>query len=344
MIPKNLQSLFNWTFDQNQEEFYITFEYPETFNPQCIEIKLSSQATSILVYAADRVPILAGHLVMPIKYINKVFRDGKYVISLGKTTPLATPFLINTLHEELRSIDPKSAFILFQHLCASENQEEIQSGTIMLQASAQAGYVPAMQVLASIYLDTPNTSQQGFILLKRAADIYDDPMSSFQVGIIYMSHGNQNGEYYLQKAAKLGFVPAHLSLGQFYSPLTEFKFDGKDPKRAREEFSAVVDSGEDLDAAYIELAKLLRAGLGGPKDEARAAELEAKAEEIRKKEEQNKIQNPNTITENPQPPVPGSEAEDDMPPVQNRGLIIGASLAAIGAFAYAVYRRVKNSK
>ena len=38
MIQPIYKDLYDWKFEDNEEEAYVSFNYPVTFSPECIEI------------------------------------------------------------------------------------------------------------------------------------------------------------------------------------------------------------------------------------------------------------------------------------------------------------------
>jgi len=330
--------------EQTNDEVLISFQYPVTFNPSCVEYELNERKNSIIVKIPDRVPLVCGLLYDEVSDIKAHYLDGTYVISLKKINQNDWATVVKSVHQNNQAIDPKSAFILYQILASHPNQEEFASIRLsMLFSSSQAGYVPAMQVYGGLLLDTEGKQSDGFSVIKSAADYYEDPVSCFQVGLLYYSAKKFEAAIdYLQRSGDSGFKPAYFSLGQIFSPESSLKFNNKDASRAMEYFMKV-DEAAEIPLVYEEMAKLYATGQGVEKDIEKATQLREKANMM--KSQQNTIENPNnsidpSIGPAPEEPLTIPESKEEGPSM--RKWVFAGVLAFAGLIGVAVYKNTKK--
>ena len=365
MIEPIYKDIYNWKFEDNEEEAYISFTYPVTFNPDCIEIHLSENKQSIIVSPPSKVPILCGKLFKPIIEAKGIYADSKYVISLTKKDREMWPFPIATFHEEVSIIDPKSAVFCYEMMMSSNAAADPQASQIalsLLQSAANVNYLPALLILGGILLDVQGREQNGFILLKQAADLYNDPQACFQVGLILVvgKVEAENGIGYIKRAASQDYKPAYFLLGQIYSPVGPFDYSNKDAEKALEYFNHITEE-DKIPAVYRELANLYESGKGVTKDSEKAKMYREKAETMSKQieEEQMKQQKEemekrkqllqeqeNQMTQEDQKVLQDMQnyAENDHLSTGQKFLVFGVSLGIAAAFSYLVYKKAKDLK
>ncbi|EAY08560.1 hypothetical protein TVAG_190830 [Trichomonas vaginalis G3] len=338
MITPSHQIIYDWEYQDQQEECFVTIHFPPTFNPQVLKYVLSEDKTNLILSMDSPIPIVCGRLWGEVKEIKDVYTSDKYVLSITKQTPEEWPNIIKAVHPEFESLDPKSAYIQFQELVLEAPKDpQFQHYAIeRLVASAQTGFLPALRTYGSMMLTVNGQQQNGFTSLKTAADTYGDPASAYQVGLILAStpEGFTNGISYLKFAGSKGFHAAYLTLGQIYSPFTEFEAQ-KDPALAAQYLQQAIAAGDEMPQAYNELSKLYAAGVGVEKDLKKAQELLAKGEQL--EEHQNRRRYSKEHGETAPPP---EKHEDRSYAGIGKIIAIGGGIAAfVAGFSYAIYKK-----
>ena len=362
MIEPIYRDIYNWKFEDNEEEAYISFTYPVTFNPECIEIHLSEDKQNILVSPPNKVPILCGKLYKPVIEAKGIYADSKYVVSFTKKERENWPILIGTFHEELGIIDPKSAVFCYETMMVANAGNDPQASTValsLLQSAANVNYLPALLILGGILLDVKGREQNGFILLKQAADLYNDPQACFQVGLILVIGRveAENGIGYLKRAASQGYKPANFTLGQIYSPVGPFAYSNKDANKALEYFNQITEE-DKIPAVYRELANLYESGNGVPKDTEKAQMYREKAElitkqveEDQKKQQEEAMEKRKQLFKEEDELTPEDQkvlqdmqnaAENDRLSTGQKLLVFGVTAGIAAAFSYIVYKKTKR--
>ena len=342
MIPKNLVSLYNWEFKDSPKEASIVFEFPDNFNPASIEYTLNKTNDSVLVTMQQSVPILCGYLYEKAVKISHKLEQNKFTILIEKEKKGEWPMMVKSIHSDIKAIDPKSAFICFQVLSASENEESGKWAFQMLQNSARHGYMDAIYVYSSIMFDTKGKEESALNCLLLGTEVYDDPLCHFQIGILFVTKKNdpESALFHLKKAADNGIMIANFSIGQIYSPISTVKYNKKDPKMALDYFIKIPEN-ERSPGLLSELAEYYEKGIGVKQNKALAQKYREEAE-IRLQEVSG-IPNTNR-TEQPVNKLVEEEAKENETNKKNTTLIVAATAAIASAIGFIVYRKLKSKK
>ena len=273
------QALFDWTAEDG-DTVLVKFAIPEGFDPGEITVNLNNSKTAITVAIPNEPPLLCGALAGAVSDASLSVESGVAVLALKKVEAAPWELVVVSVHPETKEIDPKSAFLLFE-VHSVRNQILTDDGTdyvSLLKASASAGYLKAISVIAnlSVQNELPGVQRQGIEWLMLAADKYNDVKSMALIGwYLGNVHGYEDRAIeYLNRAIALGYQRAWWVLGMMYSPYSGFcdEFEKKNAGKAVEFFEKAGTDKEVLE----ELLKLYERGGDGLKpDSAKVAELKA---------------------------------------------------------------------
>ena len=356
MIDSIYQSLYEWKFEDNEEESYVTFNFPVTFNPESIKIELSENGENVLIGIPNKVPIVCGLLFGAAVSAKGVYTENKYVISITKKERGDWPILIKSEHQKFGAIDPKSATVIF-HLIASQSHDksELNAAIGYLTAAAKVGFLAAMQTLGGMLMEIDGKEQEGFLILKKAADIYNDPVSCYQVGVtLAAAKSYEEGINYLERSSSSGYQAATLVLGQIYSPEKKFSFPYRDAVKAMKYLESVTEA-DQLPTAYEEMALLYENGNGVNADVEKAKALRAEAERMKRESEEEekkmmeerrreieKFSNTKQEEQQANNGAPQAEEKGEEASSSKKLIIFGATAVIAGAFLYNMFKRAKK--
>ncbi|EAY09926.1 hypothetical protein TVAG_482000 [Trichomonas vaginalis G3] len=347
MIKTQYKDLYEWKYTDNSNYCTVEFNFPEEFNADCIEYKLNEEKTAIIVTIPQYVPIVCGLLFAKALGIEASINNTTYTFKILKEKNEPWPILIKMIHPEFQMVDPKSAFLIFQQLSSVPDDENSHKLAYQfLENSARVGYLYALQVLGGIYLDTESREKEGMALLKQGADQYNEPLCCFQVGLLYATrYGDvETGIQYLIRSGEGGYGVAYFTLGQIYSPISNFQYDHKDAKKAMEYFNLVQE--EHISPALLtEMSQFYEQGLGVEKDLKKAEELRNRANDLLQKimedakSKQQDLSNDQEVQQDVQ--VAQEQPKSEISTAQTIGLV-GAVSAFVVGFGYMVYKRLSK--
>ena len=273
------QALFDWTAVDGDTVF-VRFTIPEGFDAGQITVNLNEAKTAIAVEIPNEPPLLCGALTGPVVDASLSLENGVAILALKKVESAPWELVVASVHPDTKEIDPKSAYLLFE-VHSVRNQILTDDGTdyvSLLKASASAGYLKAISVIAnlSVQNELPDVQREGIRWLMLAADEYNDVKSMALLGwYLGNVHGYEDQAIeYLNRAIALGHQRAWWVLGMMYSPYSGFcdDFERKNAGKAVEYFEKAGTDKEVLE----ELLKLYERGGDGLKpDSAKVAELKA---------------------------------------------------------------------
>lgn len=287
MIPPELQTFFDWQFEQTETTVTVSMNHSATFNTDLIEVKLwqngdHSYLNVSLPSLELTAPVVGGELFDVVHEERHFDEDNIFKVVLTKIEQTEWPLVIQNSDPQTKKVDPKTAYLIY--IIYTDNNTDInqlEMGLNYLAYSADAGYVPSIRALADHYLDMQEQRRNGFDLLRIAANYYHDPLSQFKLGILlcYSDDLKENGIQLLKDSASRGYNEAYLVLGRMYSPLCDTPYEKKDPAQAFKYFEQRNNIKPDSRVLH-EMAKLYLTGLGVEKDEQKANELQTQAEAL----------------------------------------------------------------
>lgn len=335
MIDPSLLNLYDYTFQQNENTLTLNLEYPETFNPKALEINHVDNTLEIGVH--DEIPIVCGTLYSSFKPDPKIeYGPTKTTIIFEKSTPEKWNILISAPYpgrEEGYNIDPKSAFIIYQFLFSTNNQENQEAGLNYLSISASMGFPPSLKIFASYLMNSEEHRSIGLNYMTIAASRYKDLEAMNTCGAIYSlsEHGKEIGLRFLSSAIESGFAPAFITMAQLLSPFSSLDYPEKDAQKAKEFLEDGLKIEESAEA-YHELALIYQNGTEEMKpNQEQALRLQEKAVALDK----------NT------PPLPEKKillkAAKETVSTKTRAGIGIITLAFIGIVGYSIYKNLHKS-
>ncbi|KAH0788990.1 nudC domain-containing protein 1 isoform X1 [Histomonas meleagridis] len=322
-IPPQLYSLYDYEMKQDDENIVIEIKIPANVNSS--EIKISIDDGIISVHYQEHPPLIEGKLSNEIESIESVTNQDQILkVNLKKKNTDFWHTLVQCRNPLNNNIDAKSSFTLYV-LYDSFGTTFIDKDTalVYLNYSSALGYVPALRTLSGIMFEEGHPDD-GISLLKVAGEKYRDPLSLYDIGLIYVhdSKTRAQGYGYLTRSSELGYRPAHTVLGQLYSPLSKFEFQNKSPFEALRHFDMAISGKNDDPIALHEMAKLIYNGVGTDKSEKYAKWLQSIAEKI-------------------DPSIEPLEEKENVPENEeknSKALIIGITVAALTLFGVAVFK------
>ena len=345
MIKKQFSQLYDWEFEDTPSQAIVTIKYPPTFNPSVIQSTLNSDKNSILALIPHTVPFLCGFLYDTASDLQMEIHDSETKLIITKQHEGEWPLLIKSLHRDLITIDPKSAFLCYQQLSSIDTEQSAKWGYQMLQTSSNAAYLPALQVHSAILMQTEGKEEEAIKLLKIAVELYNDALCAFHLGLLYITFVGdcETSLFYLQKAVDNGYTNAYFTMGQIYSPISRFKYAKKDAKKALECFLSIPEN-ERPPGVLSEMADFYEQGLGCEKDVKKAEELRAKAEAIIEEIKNTQLQQTINNEEQPVQELIEKEAENEkIKKEKSKGVFLVTAIIA-SAIGYAVYRKISKKK
>jgi TPR repeat protein len=282
-ISPGLQQGFNWTAQDSDSQYTVSFHFPPTFNLNCVKLDFTQRdgGAIISVNIPNSPPLLAGVLYGDATeaILRSDESDSKVVATITKAAAGEWPFPIkspgpNTL------IDPQSAFTLGLYLSAhGGSPQEQESGVHLVDLSMQLGYPPALFHVAES--QPPEKVAVRLYLLQMAAERYNFPPAICRLLLFNVASDPTfaaDGLRTLEQFAEKGVVEAHESLAYLLSPASGVPCASKDRAAAMRHIDAVLDADESNMAMTIEKAKLLFTGSEGvPQDAAAARSIYARA-------------------------------------------------------------------
>ena len=345
MIQRQYSSFYDWEYSDSPEIATITINFPETFNSSILEFTLNNDKDSILALIPHTVPFLCGCLFEKAAELTTEINECTLKIFIKKEKEGEWPLPIKSLHKELKTIDPKSAFLCYQQLSSIDSEETGKWAYQMLLASSNAGYLPALQVHSAILMQTEGKEEEAIKYLRIGVELYNDALCAFHLGLLYITFKNdcESALYYLQHAVDNGYTSAYFTMGQVYSPISRYNYEKKDAKKALECFLSIPE--EDRPPGVLsELADFYEQGLGCEKDLKKAEELRAKANEMIEEIKRTQLHQTINNEEQPVDKIIEKEAEDEKEQKKHSRAIFLATTAIASAIGFIVYKKFKGKK
>jgi hypothetical protein len=253
----------------------VIFHFSPTFNPDSINLELTSGKDAISMTIPDAPPLVHGMLAAPLQRLSGRSVSGtSLTFTFKKARPADWPFLITGPHPQTGRLDPQSGFVMFQSSMQQDGWNEASQH--WLEMSGSAGYCPALLAGWDLFQRSQETAPKAIEWLRIAATAYDNPEACFLLGMVLMS--NQNcvavAFDFLQRAANAGIVHAWARLAQLLSPLSDYEFEAKDAEQAVALLENVRRRTPNDPVMCYELSKLYFNGVGVEKNEALARELD----------------------------------------------------------------------
>ncbi|OHT01934.1 hypothetical protein TRFO_31125 [Tritrichomonas foetus] len=283
-IQPDSQFLYEWEFNQDEEDVDLVIKYPPTFNPKSIKVEFTEDKKGIKVHVPGLLPIVCGHLGGSITGHSTSISSTSYTITMTKETPIQWLLLTDDIHPTENICDPMTSFFIATALINNREEQSQQAGLEALTRSALWGFMPAVRAFVRINLNSSNEnlSHMAVALLQKASDYYGVPDMQFWLGMILYTNDSTRVQSlsYFSKAAEGGVVEARSRIGQLLSPLSEVPFETKDASKASQILEAVLQLLPDEPIALSELSKLLYNGVGVELNEERAKELHGRLKKI----------------------------------------------------------------
>ena len=261
-ISKEFAFLYDYEIEDHNEDIDITFKFPKTFEPKSLKIDHNKEANTLKITIEDELPVVCGKLFAPLSSYTTAKSQNSFTISFEKENEMKWPIFIQAPLDD-ESIDPQSALLLFAKLKDTTDPKDHDLAQKLVSFAIDSEYLPAL--LIGIQANSPpNGDQQSYLqMLYLAATKYEHPPSLFALGCIFLQNPQsaQDGFMMLQRAAELGFGLAVSVMGKALSPLSEIPFPAKDAKNALELLESVIKIADEPIALY-EAAKLYDSGLG----------------------------------------------------------------------------------
>lgn len=280
-IDPVLQSAYNWTFTQTDDELIVNFVFPPELDIHTFRSLLSSDKISILCFIPGKLPLLAGKLEHEPAGIESEIIDSLHTVLLHikKKSKYNWLFIINIENNESLKVDPKSAFLAFNAIDEqTEVSEEVKDrAQKLLNFSSSVGFVPAMIALANLFLQDKSTIERGLALLESAAKNYQSADACFIIACYLLDSGDkENGNRILEESLEMGYKDAALILGEILSPFSDL--DGGKPKDGKKAIEMLEQCGNP--ESKFEIAKIYFNGCSSvPKDIEKAMDIYNQAKE-----------------------------------------------------------------
>ena len=287
-IEPQYQSLYNWDFEDLDSYILIKIKIIEGFLLNSLNLILNEDKSSIIFkYDEIHPPIIAGLLFNSIKDYKLEFTNENIELKLFKKKKDIEkwPFLIKDTDINLKMIDPFSSYILF--MTASENQDPqiIEVGLQFLDISISFGYVPSLITGYSLLINNPSTIENALNLIIEAADIYNNHLACYQLGLYYLIHGNnlKNEEafkYFEKSSENSKFFLSKSLMSSLLNPLSKNCLKNPNIELSLKLIQEVLNIQNDEPIVLHEYAKYLFYGIGVEKNINKALELQKKALEL----------------------------------------------------------------
>jgi hypothetical protein len=281
-IPAHLQTAFHWLCAESDTHVDVTFTFPAAFDLTSVRLRLfrvdSHHCISVtipnepfLLYGVLAGDALSAHLLKD---------DATHAVTarIVKSNAQMWHLPVKLPIRGLNGIDAKSAY----HLGTLLLQKTESTAMQLLRHSANSGFVPAIVQLGDLFLNGPETFEEGMSLLNVAADRYGDDHARCKISMWNVLNGSEATHYvqFLRRAADQDIVLAHVYLGRVLSPMSDVPWKEKDGRRALAHLEHAVEA-DASEEALVELAKLLYAGCDGvTQDRQRAAKFYQHAREL----------------------------------------------------------------
>jgi hypothetical protein len=281
-IPPPLQAAFHWLCIESEDHVDVTFTFPPNFDLTCVRMRLfqADPHHCISVTIPNTPFLLYGVLAGDASSAHLLKDEAAHTVTarIVKSASQMWQLPVKLPVRGLNGIDAKSAYHLSQLLFRKTETTAMQ----LLRHSAKCGFVPALTQLSDLFLNGPETFEEGMSLLTMAADRYGDDHARCKLSMMKILKGDDATHYvqFLRKAADQGVTLAHVYLGRVLSPVSGVEWKEKDGRRALAHLEHAVDT-DASEEALVELAKLLHAGCDGvTQDPRRAAKLYQHAREL----------------------------------------------------------------
>ena len=282
MINPKYQFMYIWDFMQRNTMINVGIRGPDDFDASQIKAELSEDKSSIRVFIPEEPPLIAGKLFKPATGIATKAQKNTFILAISTNSDEPWPSICIGPHIETKQIDPLTAFSIFKVNSEAKDPKIVKIGMEFLMHAISLGFFPALLAGYDIYHNgTAENQKNAEEYLKIAAEKYNSHQAHFQIGlnIIDKNGSIEEALKHFEVSAKQGNIYAKSFVGFILSPLSDFVYANKDPKRASLLFEEVLSKDNDPTTMH-EYAKLLYEGVGIEKNEKRALELQAKAKKL----------------------------------------------------------------
>lgn len=291
VIDPQLLKAFEWTFEDFEDHFDISFEFPEGFNEDLLRVELTCNNKCIYIGVTKQPPFFAGKFYNTVKNYTKVQSKSKNIHRFTKETNEEWPLPILEESEDQKLMDPQScfnAFLYFQNLAtqvtAEDKQQELLGmAQVLLQRSADTLYPPAVATISKIMLGQGNQMMlsQARALLAHTVELFKDPQCAFVLGLLLSQTGDLDEALaYLHIGAEAGIIDAINAMAEILSPVHEPHYSKENGENAFKLFETILQVQPDYFFALVGIAKHYAAGVGCKQDIEKAKTLLQKAREL----------------------------------------------------------------
>ena len=339
-IQKDNQEMYNYDIVTENGVTRLVFPIAKGYDTSKIKVELTENGGSICIGEEGYAPFLCGKLPREIEKTEMEVKDGKCSIQLKTKEQVEENWNLAIVapHEESKLIDPMSAFVLFNALVETaqnqKSEELFNAGVTFLQISAAQGFIPASLQLAQL-LSQGNNKEAAEKILKDSFERYGNPQVALRIGHMFFND-TENGERVKEAEKYFKFAyenddsiyHAKSLHGLILSPHSNVVFDKKDAVKAKQLFEEALSAeGKDI-VALTGLSILLYYGADGvEKNQGFALELNEKAREI------------SPVV--PSLPVPEPEPKPVQTPIK---AIIGcaAGITTVAVIGFFIYRKMSK--
>lgn len=358
---------FEWTAEDAEDHFDVTFSFPDDFNVDLMKVELTSNNKCVYIGVTSQPPFFAGSFYNRITKYTKVTSKGQIIHRFTKETPEKWPIMLSDPTVDSNLMDPKSLFLsylynqsLVEQLSDDETKQMLLNLALSrLEEAAKYYYPPAICEYAKILLsqNNPQLSLMAKQFLSIGARVFNDPPSTFMAGLVDAQMGNiSEAIEEFKAAAQSGIVDALNALGEIYSPLQEPRNQFEDAEAAVELFNQVLKIDPNHFFAMYNLCKMYAAGCGVKRDMEKAKSLKEKCAEIGDismfnfdleeiaKEYENASKKGETTKESTQKKEEKGIKKDEENPIVNYIISGGINIGVAAAVGYFVYRIIRNKQ
>lgn len=352
--------LYGYIYDvdlSNNECVVVKIKIPDDVTRDDIDVKFGKTNYAVVVSIKGEIPFLSGVCFEQVKEFKYKFSQGLITLTFFKENPsIEWPFVIKAPISSKKNLDPYSALNLaLQCFMAGDEQH----GQFFLTYSAECMFPPAIIQYATFLVQSRVSCDPLIPNLFKCVDEYNFAPAGTMIGnlsIIGQISFDTAYPYVKKSATELNDPNAKFLYACFLSPLEtpHGRFEDGD-----EAYKILEEIEKENPLARFGFARLIRAGIGCEKDEAKANALLDSARKENKeiptfeeadlleKQEQApiKVAKPSTTTnKSPQAPAPTVPKKEEGGGLLSKIAIAGTVCVFAAAAGYTIYQNFVRRK